>query len=153
MSAGNWTLYNKASELISKGEIDWEDDTFKMLLFGNDGSITTVTNDELGDLSGELATADGYIAGGQTIAGKSLVRTGKKTQWKSSNPQWTVDNPGTIAAWFAVLICEGTKDGLTDPLMAYLQLETVGPAAVTRVDGENFTIGCPAEGWVNLDEG
>jgi len=65
-------IYNAALEALARGQVDFAEDQFKLLLVGASYSPNR-THAHRSDVSGEVS-GDGYATGGQTVASMTLVR-------------------------------------------------------------------------------
>jgi hypothetical protein len=61
-------VYNSALENAAKGAIDFDTDTFKMLLVTSSYSANKDTHEYRDDVTNEVANGNGYTTGGATTA-------------------------------------------------------------------------------------
>ena len=148
MAAGKWKLYNTAKEKIGQNLIDLDSHTFKMALFQSTSNCNTLTHDELGDLTSQVAGANGYTTDGAALSGVTWANSGGTLTWDCNNVIWTAAG-GSIVARFAV-IYDDTVVG--KPLVAVCLLD-VAPADVTVTDGNTLTININASGIFTLSGG
>lgn len=91
-------------------EIDFDTDTIKFALMGSGFAIAQDTHDYFNDVSAnELATANGYTAGGLTVTTKAITydSASNYTVFDCDDPSWTAS--GTLTAYGAVLyVATGT---------------------------------------------
>lgn len=146
MPAGKWKLYDLAKKRIGDGTIDLDTNGFKMLLFSSASNANTLSvgTGLLADLTNQLATANGYTAGGITLTGVTWTNSGGVETFTFAAPVWSASG-GSIAARFAVIIQSGTFNGVTDALVAVCLLDTT-PADVTATAGNTLTITPNASG-------
>lgn len=141
MAAGKWKVYNTAKEKIGQGIIDLDTHVFKIALFLSTSNCNTLTHDELGDLTNQVAGAFGYTTGGLTLSGVTWIRSGDTTTFDSGNVSWNAAG-GSITARFAV-IYDDTVSG--DPLLAVCLLDTT-PADVTATNGFSLSVNFAVSG-------
>ena len=67
MAATAWQIYNKAKQHLGNGTIKLGVDNFKMLLTKTTSNASTLTLSTYAQISGEIATAGGYTAGGKAL--------------------------------------------------------------------------------------
>lgn len=146
MAAGKWKFYDSAKLKILQGLIDFDNHAFKVALFTSSSNANTLTgSDELTDLTNQVAGANGYTTGGQSVTVTIDSSTPSAPFVDVSNPVWTASG-GSITARYAVLY-DDTVSG--DPLIAVSLLDTA-PADVTATDGNTFTLSIAAGGIFNL---
>lgn len=103
-------IYNSFLEYMADGTIDLDNDVFKGILLDN-GHTPSAAHTQYSDVSGdELATGNGYTAGGVTLS-CTWVRSGTSVTFDCTNPQWT--SATLTAAYF--VIYDDTASG--DPLV------------------------------------
>lgn len=137
MAAGNWTFTNSARTKILTSQFDMDSDTWKCALFQSTSNISASSTTYAG-VTNEVATANGYTAGGITVT-FTLSGTTSVTASFTSNPVWTASG-GNITARYAVIYESGGD------VLCYCLLDTT-PADVTATTGNTLTIdsdGSPA---------
>ena len=145
MAAGTFTLYDSVAELIGDGTLDLDTHPFKIV------QLTSVytpsaAHSVYADLTNELATANGYTAGGGTLTTVTYTQTGGVATFDSDNFVWTASG-GPITARYGVIYDDTPTTPLVDPLIGYYLLDSA-PADVTATDGNTFTVGPnAANGW------
>jgi hypothetical protein len=112
----------------------------------------TVTGNSLwADMSAnELATANGYTAGGISLS--SMVATAITSGYKfsSSSPVWTAAG-GSIPVWrYAVIYMSGTVWGKVNPVVGYFLGDTTPADVPATTSGNTLTITVPAGGWFDM---
>ena len=83
---------NKIKYALATKAIDFSADTFKIILMQTGFVFNKDTHHAYSDVSGsELATANGYTAGGTTLAGVTVTEddTDDRCDITWSNPSWT----------------------------------------------------------------
>jgi hypothetical protein len=145
--ASNWIMYDSAKKGLCNGTIDFDTDSIKVSLHAS-GYTPDLTHDEFADATNELATANGYTAGGTGITG-TVTNTGSTTKLSASgDATWTAAG-GSIVARYAIMRKVGTINGLVNPLIGYCLLDTT-PANVTATAGQNLIIATPTNGFWQL---
>tara|TARA_R110000787_G_scaffold146539_2_gene260298 strand:+ start:269 stop:727 length:459 start_codon:yes stop_codon:yes gene_type:complete len=67
MAASAWQLYNEAKKYIGNGSITLGAGVFKMVLAKAASNASTFTISTYAELTNEVATAAGYVAGGRNL--------------------------------------------------------------------------------------
>ena len=125
------TAYDHLWKLLTTGGIDLDTDTINVALVTSSYTPSTA-HDEWADVSAnEVATGSGYTTGGVALA--SPVVTNSNIDY--DDVVWT---SLTKTFRYAVIYKVGSGGGLTNPLIAYLLLDTT-PADVVS-SGSNYTI-------------
>lgn len=149
MAAGHWKLYDIAKVYLMDGTLDLNSNTLKMALFASTSNCNTLSgNVKFGDLTNELATANGYTAGGTTLSGLSVTNASGTTTFTSGNASWTATG-GSITARFAVIYASGTLNSIVNPILCVVLLDTT-PADVTATTGNPFTVQIAGGGILQL---
>lgn len=145
MAAGQFTLYNTFAELVADGTIDLDTHTFKCMLTSS-SYTPNLAHDEKVDVTNELATANGYTAGGATLTGVTWAQVSGVAVFDSDSVQWTPSG-GAITARYAVLYDDTATN---DKLVGYMLLDAT-PADVSRSSPDLFTITPHAsQGWFTI---
>lgn len=144
MAAGALTFFQDAGKFLLNGTLDLDTNTLKVALFSSSLTPSVNTQNKLGDLTGQLSTANGYTSGGATLSSVTLSRSGAVTTLDAADVTWTASG-GSITARYAVLYASGTLNGTVDPLIGYILLDST-PADVTATDGNTLTIQWNASG-------
>lgn len=137
MAAGAWTLTAKAKEYMGNKVIDFDNDTFKVVLCSSSSNIST-SSDGYAALTGELSTANGYTSGGATASTPTWTPSGTTLTFDTDNVSWTASG-GSIVARFAVMYDDTVTTPTADPIIAYFLLDST-PADVTTTSGNTLTI-------------
>lgn len=125
------TAYDHLWKLVATGGIDLDTDTLKIALVTSSYTPSTA-HEEWADVSAnEVATGDGYTTGGATLA--TPVSTNSNIDY--DDVVWT---SLTKTFRYAVIYKSGSGGGLTNPLIAYLLLDST-PADIVS-SGSNYTI-------------
>lgn len=141
MAGGVLTLYNHVAERIGDGGFDMDTNTFNIVLLSS-GYTPSLSHTVYADISAdEIATANGYTAGGAALTGVTWAQTGGVATFDSADQVWTASG-GSITARYAAL-----RQVSPDLLLGYFLLDTA-PADVTATDGNTLTVGPDAvNGW------
>ena len=83
MAASAWQLYNEAKYYIGNGTITLGAGVFKMVLLKSASNTSTFTLSTYAQLTNEVATAAGYVAGGRSL----VPATGQWVQGASAKQQ------------------------------------------------------------------
>lgn len=99
------------------------------------------TNEVFADATNELATANGYTAGGVTLGTKTAAynATGNVTTFSAADFSWTATG-GSLVFRYVVF----WRDGAVDPLIGYIDANAGGN--LTLADGQTFTVDITASG-------
>lgn len=95
MPVGAWTLFNKGELKFTQGLIDLDSHNFKLALCGSTQALGRTftgssTDCRYSDLTDELATANGYTAGGLLLSGVSLSQAANVVTWLATDASWTL---------------------------------------------------------------
>jgi len=107
-------LSNKFRYLLAQKIVDFANDTFKMVLMGTGFTFSPSTHAGYADVSGsELATGNGYTAGGVTLTGVTITQddTNNKCKITWDNATWSASG-GDIGPVCGAIIYDDT---LTTP--------------------------------------
>ena len=139
-AAGAWTFTNGGRTSLLDGTFDIDSDTWKMALFLSTSDLGAASTTFAG-VSNEHAAANGYAAGGKSIA-LTLAGTTTVTVDITTDPVWTA-NAGSIIARFACIY------EVAGNVLCYCLLDST-PADVTATDGNTLTIAAHASGVFTL---
>lgn len=142
--AASITFYQSFSKTLGDGTFDMDANTFKVTLHSSSYTPSASAHTVYADLTNELSTANGYTNTGKALTTVVWSRTGGTTKFDADDTQWTAAG-GSIVARYAVLRAVGTLNGVVDPLVAYILLDTT-PADKTATDTNTFTLAWNASG-------
>lgn len=142
MAAGAWVVVNNIKEYIGNKVVNFDTDTFKVILLASTSNIST-TSDAYAAVTNELSTANGYTAGGYTVTPTWTNSSGTIT-FDISDPTWTASG-GSITARWAAIYDDTVTSPVADPIVAYMLLDST-PADVTTTSGNTLTIQIHANG-------
>jgi hypothetical protein len=124
--------YNKFNSFVEYqliSDIDWDGDTFKVMLTN---VAPVATNTVYGDLT-DLATSGGYTAGG-TATTITVTRSGGTAKVVGTDVAFT--SSGTIGPFKYAVLYNDTVATPAKPLIAWWEY----PGTVTLASGEVFTV-------------
>ena len=142
MAAGKWKAYEQAKLGLGRARFNFATDTFNVTLHSSTSNANTLsTSAAFADITNELATANGYTAGGVALTGASWTNSAGTETLDFADAQWTASG-GSITARYAVIRKVGTVDSVANPIVAVCQLDYNGgsPQDVTVTDGNTLTI-------------
>ena len=101
--------------------VDVVADTLLVTLHGSAYTPSRTADQYFTSATAELATANGYTAGGQALASKSIVFTAAtgKVQLRAAPTQWTV-SANSIGPFRYAVVRKSTGAAATDPLVCYV---------------------------------
>ncbi len=125
------TDYDHLWKLLLTGAIDLDTDTLKIALVTS-SYTPSGAHDEWSDVStNEVSSGSGYTTGGITLTGATTTNS----TIDYDDPEWTAL---TKTFRYAVIYKSGSGGGLTNPLIAYLLLDST-PADIVST-GSNYKI-------------
>ena len=151
MAAGKWKVYAQAKVYLANGTHDLDDTTnWKIALFLSTSNANNlgVGTGVFGDLTNEHAAANGYPAGGASVAGETFTQAAGVGTFDSADASYTASG-GSIQARYAVMYRNATVNGIVKPLLAVCLLDTT-PADIVVADGVTFTLVMNAAGLFTL---
>jgi hypothetical protein len=147
MAAGKWKLYDQTKLQI--GSATWNfgaANSYKMALFTSVSNANTLTlaTANFGALTGEVAAANGYTAGGVALTGQSYTNAAGVETFTIGNGVFNATG-GSITARFAVIYAATTLNAIVSPIVCVSLLD-VTPADVIVTSGNTLTIQINASG-------
>ena len=127
---------NNFRMLLAGGVPDFNLDVFKIILLGSGFVFNPDTNDLYTDVSpSELATLNGYTAGGATLSGISVLQddVNDRASITWNNISWTATG-GDIGPTVGAIIYDDTV--VDDPIVGFIDFS----AEYTEADGGIATI-------------
>ena len=136
-------IFNSFKADMLKGDIDFENDTFKVMLVTSAYTPDQDAHDRVNDVTNEVS-GTGYTAGGATLGSKTVTQdnTDNEGVFDAADTSWTTS---TITARGAVLY-KDTGTPSTSPLVGYFDF---GSDKVSSAG--TFLITWAAEGILNLN--
>lgn len=138
------TLYNQASELLLKGDVDFENDTIKLALVTS-AYTYNAEHDEWADASGSELSDASYTAGGVALAGKTVTRSADATTFDATDATFPALS-GTFRR--GIIYAAKTVGGKTNPLLATILFDNT-PANVVMA-GLDFVVVWSASGVLRV---
>lgn len=124
--ASTITIFNDFRKFIADGTIDLDTDTIKAMMLSN-GYTVNAAHSVLADIgSNEVAAGNGYVAGGQALANKSLTVVGAESKFTADPLTWA---SLTKTYRFLLLYAAKTANGKVNPLIAVILVDNT-PADV-----------------------
>lgn len=146
--AASITVYQSFTELCADGTFDLDGNTFKVSLHTSSHTPSASGDVVYADVDAEVANGNGYTTGGATLSGVTWTRSGATSKLDASDVVWTATDSG-ITARYAIIRASGTLNGLVDPLVAYVLLDTT-PANVSASAGNTLTLTWHANGILTI---
>lgn len=120
---------------------------YRVALVSSSWTPAPATMDVFADVTGELATGNGYTAGGGALTSVVFTLVGSIAKFTSAPMIWTATG-GSIPAWrYAVLYYLGSLNSKASPIVGYF-IGDATPADMPVITvGNTLTIN-PVNGWV-----
>ena len=131
-------IYERFKANLMNKEVDLEADVVQVALMDNVHAFTATDNVWTDVSANELATAGGYTANGEVLAGKAVTQSGT-TKFDGTDTAWT---SATFSAYHAVL---WDNTVVTDDLICSFDF-----GGVKTVTAGTFTIQWHANGIITL---
>lgn len=138
------TFFNSFREYMADGTFDLNSNTFKASLHTSAFTPDLNADTVFADIGSELATANGYTAGGYTLANVVWTRSGATVKFDADNVNIAASGAG-LTFRYVVIRAVGTLNGRVDPVVGYLLLDSA-PADVTIAAGNTGVIEWNAAG-------
>lgn len=138
------TMFQSANKYIGDGTIDLDTNTFKVTLHTSTYVPNAATQTVYADLTNELSTANGYTAGGATLASVVWTQSTVTMKFDAADVTWAASG-GSITCRYAVIRSTVTANSHVEPLVAYILLD-VTPADVVTTTGNNLVLQWDAAG-------
>lgn len=151
MAAGKWKLYDLAKKRLADGTFDMDAaSSWKMALFTSASNANTLSvgTGVYGDLTNEVANANGYTTGGVALTNPTWNNASGTITFDIDDAVWTASG-GSITARFAVIYWNATVNSVVKPMLCVCLLDTA-PADVTATTGNTLTISINASGVFTL---
>lgn len=146
-TTGSITFFHSYKQKQLDGTIVLDTHTLKVAFCTSVQALTAAGQSVYADLTNELTTANGYTAGGQTLAGVALTTAAGVAKFDATDPVLTATG-GNLTAFYWVLYDDTAA---TKPLICFGLLDTTaGGTAVTITDGNPITYIIPAGGFFTL---
>lgn len=152
---GKWKNYQFLSKYMGDGRaIDFDSIAINLALFQSTSNANTlgVGTGVYGDLTNEVAAANGYTTGGFALTAPTWIRSGSLFTLSATSPLSLGTPTGAgIVARFAVLYFNATISTIVKPLIAVSLLDTT-PADFTWPAGNPAEIRWNASGILTLTD-
>jgi hypothetical protein len=145
---GNWTWIDRALQKIADGTILLNSHTFHMVLLGSGQAVSATFAGGSGDaryadLSAELATANGYTAGGVAMSSTALSRPSvSQVNFSSAVVSWTLT--GSITYKYAAIV---DWSATNKDILGFMDTDT-GGGTISPVAGLYALNPDPLLGWL-----
>lgn len=140
MAAGAWVMHDTLIEEMANGNVDFDTDTFKIILLLSTSNIATTSVVDLASVTNQVATNYGYTQNDKTIALTVAEASGVVTI-DGADVSWSASG-GDITARFAAIYNDTHG---SDLILAHCLLDD-SPADVTATDGNPLNINMNASG-------
>ena len=141
------TIYDNFIENLFLGDMGALDaDTLKLALAASGYTFSEANDDAFADVTNELSTANGYTAGGATLASVTVVLSSGTVTLDANDVQWTASG-GSIVFRRGVLYNDTPTTPTADPLISSV-LGDDSPADITTTDGNTLTFQWNASGII-----
>jgi hypothetical protein len=152
-AAGKWKVYDFAKKYLSDGTFDLDAaSSWKYALYTSASNANTLSvgTGILGDLTNEVANANGYVTGGFAMSAPTWTRSGSTLTFDIGDlaPAFTAAG-GNVTARFQVIYWNGTLNTIVKPLLC-VSLCDATPADVTVLDGNPWNVTINASGVFTL---
>ena len=149
MAASAWQFYDSFADHLGKGDIDLSGTNFKMALFTTTTGFASDALSVYGSLSNEVTSANGYVAGGDSLASEtwSAGASAGVMRFDAADPVWTASG-GTIAGVKGAVVYQSGASAGISYLVAWSTLTTTGDIDIT--DGNTLTVQLHASGIFEL---
>lgn len=138
MAASAWAVHDKVKEYLGNKVINFDTDSFQMILGLSTSNMHDVTTDAYSTVTDEVATAFGYTQKNKAITTPTWGAVGSTTTFDFDDVVWTAAG-GSIVARYAAVVDDTVASPVIDPLVCSTLLDTT-PGNVTATDGNTFTV-------------
>ena len=148
MAASPWAFYNQAKKKLGQvtGGIRLDSGIFKMSLHTSASDASVLTQSIISEITGEIATAGGYAAGGRTIAGVAWTISGASVKWDATDLVFTASGANLSNVKYAV-IHYSVNAVTSGPLLCWSKLSA---SQFSVTSGNTLTIQFAAAGIFTL---
>lgn len=139
--ASTITIFNDFRKYTADGTIDLDTDVIKAMMLSN-GYTVNAAHSVLADVSAhEVAAGNGYTAGGQALANKSLTVAGAESKFTADPLTWAAL---TKTYRFLLLYAAKTANGKVNPLIACILVDNT-PADIV-ISAADYSVQWNANG-------
>jgi len=138
-------VFNSFKFKAMAGSIDLVNNTIKVALVTEGYTPDQDSHQYFDDVTNELPTGNGYVAGGQTIAGQTLFTDNTDNEAVADGDDVTWPD-STIEARYAIMYIS-TGDPATSPLIACIDF-----GSNKETSAQDFVIEWNSEGFLNASD-
>lgn len=142
MAVGKWKAFDFLKKYALDGTVDFDTNAMKVAAFLSTSNINTLSvgTGIYGDITNEVATANGYTVGGVSLVSPAVTRSGATTTFSANDltPAWTAAG-GNIVFRFLGIYVNATVNGIVKPMLAVSLADTT-PADITVVSGNPLNL-------------
>lgn len=142
------TPYNNFVEDVARGRINLISDTFKVILVNSGYTFSGAHADLAAVTASQLSTANGYTAGGATLANKTVSYASGVTKWDADDVTWTASGGSIGPATGAIIYDDTSTSPTADRLVCYIDFG----GAQTAGNGTDMKIFFNAAGILNFTQ-
>lgn len=144
MAVGAIQFYDSFMQALGQKKHDLDADTIKVILVSSSYTFSA-SHAQYSDITNELSTANGYTAGGATLANAVFTQTSGVGKFDADDVVWTASG-GAITARRAILY----NDTSTNDLLIGSFLLDATPANVSVPNGDTLGLNWNASGIFTL---
>lgn len=137
MAASQWLTHHAVKEYLGLKVLDMANDTFKCALATGASSLAhNPATDARATIPNEVATGNGYTAGGITLTGVTWQRTDGEVVWAADDPVWTAAG-GSIMCRYSYIYDASVSSPVLEPVLFSTDLDAT---SVTATNGKTLRI-------------
>lgn len=150
MAVGKFKTYQFEMKYLWDGTLDLDSNSLNLALFQSTSNCNTLSvgTGVYGDLTNEVAAANGYSTGGAALTALSITQTSGTGKFTATLPTFTASG-GNIVFRFAVIYVNATVNTIVKPLVAVCLCDTT-PADTTILNGNSLQFVANASGIFTL---
>lgn len=145
MAAGTITYFHEFMRWVFDDGVPLDSGNIKVALFAQTLTPNAATQSVLADIVAHELSHASYTAGGVALTSPAVSQTGGIGKFTSNGVSIPFTGADAAAKW-AVFYMDAAVGVLTDPLIAYVDLEAT-VAELTILAGYALILNMPAEGW------
>jgi len=126
-------MYDQAALQMANGNIDFDADSFRMVLVGTGYTPNQQTDDAWSDISAQEISGTGYTANGQAIDISTSIAAARVIEFDGPNISWASSTLSDVA--YAVIVRDADSNGAlagTDIPCFCCELEDGGSVSTTN---------------------
>lgn len=153
MAITTFTLLNKARKKLADGTIDLDTHSFVVLLCGSSQAIAanfagTSTDARYADLTGELATANGYTQKNKALASVTWTESSGVITFDAADTAWTLTGAGVTYKYIVIIDDTATNEDI----LGFVNVDDSGGSATISPAAGVHTITWNASGLFSLTQ-